>query len=246
MYRGQQRAVARLANAASVAAEAVGGMPGTAQWLGKVMTPAARSSADCEQAALAALSFSTSRAAAVAGTYEAVNPADVWPGDVLAVSSGGETMSVMVRSVEITDGSAWPEMLTYRIAFANDWAEGLGLKLSETIAANALLPRTALTAASNVLANLQQLQIVSATGTALQVDAGTAPPAGGGFEVRRRDWNFGPAVDQDLVLRSPVRNFSIPREGQVERYYVRMYDGSTPPVYSRFSSAVFTDLPVGA
>jgi len=51
-------------------------------------------------------------------------------------------------------------------------------------------------------------------------------------------------VDQDLVLRSPVRGFSIPREAQVEHYYVRMYDGSTPPKYSRFSSAVFTDLPV--
>jgi hypothetical protein len=76
------------------------------------------------------------------------------------------------------------------------------------------------------------------------VDAGMVPPAGGGFEVRRRDGNFGPGVDQDLVLRSPVRSFSIPREGQVEHYYVRMYDGSTPPLYSRFSSAVFTDLPV--
>ena len=70
------------------------------------------------------------------------------------------------------------------------------------------------------------------------------PPEGGGFEVRRRDGDFGLGVDQDLVLRSPVRSFSIPREGQVEHYYVRMYDGSVPPVYSRFSSAVFTDLPV--
>jgi hypothetical protein len=146
--------------------------------------------------------------------------------------------------VDIADGAASPEVLTYRIAFANDWAEGLGMKLSEAIAADALLPQTALSAPGNVLANLQQLQLVSATETALQVDAGTDPPAGGGFEVRRRDGDFGPGVDQDLVLRSPVRSFSIPREGQVERYYVRMYDGSTPPVYSRFSSAVFTDLPV--
>jgi hypothetical protein len=30
----------------------------------------------------------------------------------------------------------------------------------------------------------------------------------------------------------------------VERYYVRMYDGSTTPVYSRSSSAVFMNLPV--
>ena len=91
---------------------------------------------------------------------------------------------------------------------------------------------------------VEEVGDVSSTGTALQVDAGMAPPAGGGFEVRRRDGDFGPGVDQDLVLRNPVRSFSIPREGQVEHYYVRMYDGSTPPVYSRFSSAVFTDLPV--
>jgi hypothetical protein len=247
-YRGQQRAVARMEDAASVAAETASGVPGTAQWLGKVLKPVARSSMDCESAALAVLSFSASRAAAAAGTYVAVNPVDVWPGDVLAVTSGGETMSVVVRRVDIVDEMACPEGLTYRMAFANDWAEGLGMTLSEAIAADALLPRTALNVTSplggNVLANLQQLQVVSATGTALQVDAGMAPPAGGGFEVRRRDGDFGPGVDQDLVLRSPVRSFSIPREGQVEHYYVRMYDGSTPPVYSRFSSAVFTDLPV--
>ena len=247
-YRGQQRAVARMEDAASVAAETASGVPGTAQWLGKVLKPVARSSMDCESAAQAVLSFSASRAAAAAGTYVAVNPVDVWPGDVLAVTSGGEAMSVIVRRVDIVDGMACPEVLTYRMTFANDWAEGLGLTLSEAIAADALLPRTALNVTSplggNVLANLQQLQVVSATGTALQVDAGMAPPAGGGFEVRRRDGDFGPGVDQDLVLRSPVRSFSIPREGQVEHYYVRMYDGSTPPVYSRFSSAVFTDLPV--
>jgi hypothetical protein len=247
-YRVQQRAVARFEDVASVAEEAAGGVPGTAQWLGTVVKPAARSSVDCESAALAVLSFSSSRSAAVTGAYEAVNPADVWPGDVLAVRSGGQTMSVVVRRVDIVDGMACPEVLTYRMAFANDWAEGLGLKLSESIAADALLPLTALSVTTprggNVLANLQQLQVVSATGTALQVDAGVAPPAGGGFEVRRRDGDFGPGVDQDLVLRSPVRSFSIPREGQVEHYYVRMYDGSTPPVYSRFSSAVFTDLPV--
>jgi hypothetical protein len=244
LYRTQQRAVARLEDAASVAAEAAGGVPGTAQWLGKVLKPAARSSMDCESAAQAVLSFSASRAAAVSGKYEALNPADVWPGDVLALMSSGRTTSVIVRRVEILDEMTRPEGLKYQIAFANDWAEGLGLTLSEAIAADALLPQTALTAPGNVLANLRQLQVVSATGSALQVDAGTAPPAGGGFEVRRRDWDFGPGVDQDLVLRSPVRSFSIPREAQVEHYYVRMYDGSTPPLYSRFSSAVFTVLPV--
>jgi len=37
----------------------------------------------------------------------------------------------------------------------------------------------------------------------------------------------------------------LPRSQQVERFFVRMYDGANPPVYSRFSSAIFTSLPVG-
>jgi hypothetical protein len=255
MYRGSQRAVARLEDAASVAAEAAGGASGTCRWLGKVLEPIARSSADCESAAEAILAFATSRTAAVAGTYACVNPAsDIWPGDVLSVTSAGVTSSFLVRSVVAEDGGAVPEVRTYKIAFANDWAtewaDGIGLRLSEEIAADAILPQTAAGSGGEVLANLQQLALTSVagtgiTGTALQVDAGTAPPAGGGFEVRRKDWNFGVGVDgADLVLRSSVRSFSIPRAAQVERYYVRMYDGSTPPVYSRFSSAVFVNWPV--
>ena len=244
LYRTRSRAIARLEDAASIATEAAGGMPGTARWLGKVVRPLARSSEDCETATQAVLSFASSRAAAIAGSYAAINPADVWPGDVLAITANGQAMNVVVRQIAIADGHAVPELLTYRIAFANDWAESLGMTLSEAIATDAYLPPTALSAPGAVLANLQRLTVVGATGTALQIDAGTDPPAGGGFEVRRRDWDFGPSVDQNLVLRSPVRSFTIPRCAQVERYYIRMYDASTPPLYSRLSSAVFTNLPV--
>jgi hypothetical protein len=233
-----------LEDAASVAAEAADGFPGTARWLGKVVRPLARSSEDCEAAAQATLGLASSRAAAIAGSYAAVNPADVWPGDVLAITANGQTLNVVVRTVAIADGHARPELLTYRIAFANDWAESLGITLSEAIATDAYLPPTAATDPAEVLANLQQLTVQSATTTALQIDAGTSPPTGGGFEVRLRDFDFGAGVDQNLVLRSPVRSFSIPRTAQVERYYVRMYDASTPPLYSRHSSAVFTNLPV--
>jgi hypothetical protein len=250
-YRADQRAVTRIANATSIAGEAAGAVPGTAQWLGKVLKPISRSTADCENAALAVLSFATSRSAAIAGSYTGTNlqqMADVWPGDILALTQSGASLNVIVRAVAIEPASAYPEVLAYKIAFANDWAEALGLTLSEVIAADAILPPTAQTTAQlvagTVLANLQQLQLVSATTTALQVDAGQAPPAGGGFEVRRRDDAFGPNIAQDLVLRSPVRSFSIPREAQVERYYVRMFDASNPPLYSRFSSAVFINLPV--
>ena len=254
-YRAEQRAVTRVANTTSIAGETIGTVPGIAQFLGKVLKPLARSTADCENAALTVLSFATSRAAAIAGTYSGVNLqqiagiswGDVWPGDILALTQNGAALNVIVRRAEIELTPSYPEALTYKLAFANDWAESLGLTLSEVIAADAILPPTAQTtaqlAAGTVLSNLQQLTLVSATTTALQVDAGQPPPTGGGFEVRRRDNAFGPTIAQDLVLRSPVRSFSIPREAQVERYYVRMYDASTPPLYSRFSSAVFINLP---
>jgi hypothetical protein len=253
-YRNQQRSIARMVSATSVASEAqagaAGNIGGTSRWLGKVLQPVARSSADCEAAAQALLVFASSRTAAVAGSYATVNPSvDIWPGDVLAVTSDGMTSSLLVRNVEIKDGNSVPEIRTYALKFANDWAtqwaDGLGLKLSEAIATDAFLPATAEDAPAQVLANLQQLSLTSVNGTELQIDAGYDPPTGGGFEVRRRDWNFGADVDTaDLVLRSPVRNFSIPRAAQLERYYVRMYDASSPALYSRFSSAVFVNVPV--
>lgn len=251
-YRGQRRAVARLADAASLASEAVGAgsSAGTSRWLGKVLAPPARTSADCESAAQAVLAMATSRSAAMAGEYALVNPvADVWPGDVLSVTSEGVETALLVRNVVVMDGGAVPEVRRYQVSFANDWAtewaDGLGLKLSDRIAADAVLPLTAASGTAEVLANLPQLRVLSLTGGSLQVDAGAEAPAGGGFEVRRRDWVFGPgASGPDLVLRSPVRNFGIVRATQSERFYVRMYDGSSPPVYSRFSSAVFVHAPI--
>ena len=75
-----------------------------------------------------------------------------------------------------------------------------------------------------MLANLQQLAVTSATASALQIDAGLDPPVGGGFEVRLRDWDFGPGVDQNLVLRSPVRTFldsAVGAGGALLRAHVR-------------------------
>lgn len=245
LYRTHNRSVARLEDAASVAAEAAGGLPGTARWLGKVVRPAARCSADCEAAAQAVLALASSRSAAQAGSYGCVNPAgDVWPGDALQMTSAGRTLNTVARKVMLEDGNAAPEVITCRVQYANDWAESLGVTVSEAVATDAVLPVVAANGPNRAIADLPQLAVVSTTGNALQIDAGTAPPAGGGFEVRLRDFAFGPGGGDDLVLRSPVRGFSIPRVAQVERYYVRMYDGSTPPVYSRHSSAVFTNLPL--
>lgn len=245
-YRSSQRSIARIEDAMSVAAETTSGISGSAQWRGKVVHPVARSSADCESAAAALLSVATDGSSGMSGVYVATNPAaDVWPGDVFTITRDGETAHTIVRMVQVQDGMSVDELVTYQVTFASEWAEGLGLTTSDAVAADAVLPVVPQTAAGAVLNNLQALTLASASTTTLQVDTGVAPPSDGGFEVRRRDGGFGVGSSQDLVLRSSVRGFSIPREAQVETYYVRMYDGSKPPMYSRFSSGIFVDIPVG-
>jgi hypothetical protein len=247
-YRTRRRSVARLANASSIDAESNGGaLPGTACWAGTVTRPAPRSSADCENAAAAILAVSTDRAAAWKGTYSEWNAdeqGDVWPGDQLAITSpsAGLSTSLVVREVQIEMLSGAPVRTKYAISFANDWAEEISIQTSSTVPADAWLAQQP--EAATPLANLIALAVTSITGSAIQIDAGVTPPSGGGFEVRRRDWSFAAGSGPDLVLRSPVPNFIIPRQATIERYYIRMYDGSTPPNYSRFSSAVFVNLPL--
>ena len=245
-YRTSHRAVARLANQQSIAQESANGqLPGTAAWIGTVTSPAARSSMDCENAASALLDLATSRGAAWKGKYTAWNmeqQGDVWPGDVLAVSSTstGLNTNLVVRKVQIELLCTSPGMTKYLVEFANDWADALAIRTSKAVPADVWLPQQP--EATPPLANLASMSVSAVTGSAIQVSANVTPPTNGGFEVRRRDWTFGPGTSSDLVLRSPVANFTIPREGAIEQYYVRLYDGSTPPNYSRFSSAVFVNV----
>ncbi len=245
-YRTSHRSVARVASAQSIAQESMNGqLPGTAAWIGTVTSPPARSSIDCENAAAALLDLATSRAAAWKGKYSAWNmeqQADVWPGDVLAVSSTSVDLNanVVVRKVQIELLCTSPGLAKYVVEFANDWADALAIKTSTTVPADVWLPQQPESTAP--LANLAALSVTAVTGSAIQVSANMTPPNNGGFEVRRRDWAFGPGTNSDLVLRSPVANFTIPREAAMEQYYVRAYDGSTPPNYSRFSSAVFVNV----
>jgi hypothetical protein len=245
-YRTRHRSVARVANVASITQESNGGLlPGTAAWFGTVTNPAPRSSLDCENAATALLDLSTDRGAAWKGNYTAWDvetQGDVWPGDVLAVSSASANLNanLVVRAVELELLCGSPGLVKYVVSFANDWADALAMKTSTAVPVDVWLPQQP--ESPPPLANLDQLTILSITGSAITVNAVTIPPANGGFEVRRRDWAFGPGTNSDLVLRSPVNNFTIPREAAVEQYYIRMYDGSTPPNYSRFSSAVFANV----
>ena len=249
-YHVSSRSVGRADNADAIAAGDALGLPGRAQWRGHVRQPLTRTSEDCEHAAAALVAVASVVSGGVQGVCEAINPqqkADVWPGDAVTFPSTAGAEVALVRSVTIRDTNSRPETLVYEMGVANEWAEAVAIHTTEGLSEDALLPVKVATEANAPLANLNELKVIAVTETAIQVDAGVNPPAGGGFEVRRWDAGFGSTAgtDTDLVLRSLVRGFDIPRATQQEMYFVRMYDGSTPRRYSRFSSAVRVTVPMG-
>jgi hypothetical protein len=182
------------------------------------------------------------------GTYQGNGQslgADVWPGDALALHapSANLTAQVVVRSVKVSYRASTPDLVQYAISFANDWAEDLAIKTSETVPADAWLPAPV---SPTVPANLTGLTVTALTGSTVTINSGVTPPMGGGFEIRRRDFAFMPGEDTDLVMRASVPNMTFSRETANDRFYIRMYDGATPPNYSEFSTALFINLPLGS
>lgn len=246
-YRVAAPSVARMATT-TTGQESGTGVPAVSQWIGHVVHPAARSSMDCENACQALLNFSANPSASWKGLYSYYNlqdQQDVWPGDALSFNSPttGLNTNAIVRAVEIKSTSSFPEVLNYSVQFANDGAETIALKLSDAISPDVLLPFEPQLSPGNYLANLNALRVVSITSTAIDVNTNLSPPVNGGFEVRSRDYTFGSTTHEDLVLRSPVANFTIVRSAAKEQFYIRMYDGSNPPLYSRISCAIFTHVP---
>jgi hypothetical protein len=247
-YRTIGRAVGRAVNAASQAALAAAGSPSVAAWIGSVTSPPARSSADCLNAALAIEQAAAGVSALWNGTYLASRAsfaADVWPGDALLLNAPSTSLDaqVVVRTVKVTYRASYPDLVEYAIEFANDWANDLAIKTSATVPADAWLPAAV---DPTMLANLTSLTVTTLNGTTVSINTGITPPIGGGFEIRRRDFAFMPGEDPGLVVRATLPNITFSRETANDRFYIRMYDGSTPPNYSQFSTALFINLPLGS
>ena len=245
-YRTIGRAVGRAVNSASQAALAEAGSPSVATWIGSVTRPPARCSADCRNAALVMEQAAASVSALWSGTYKGTRTsfaADVWPGDALLLNAPSTDLNVqvVVRTVKVTYGASYPDLVNYEIAFANDWADDLAIKTSATVPANTWLPAAI---APTVLANLDWLTVTPLSGNTVTVNTGVTPPSGGGFEIRLRDFAFMPGEDPTLVLRGSETSLTFSRVSASDRFYIRMYDGSTPPNYSEFSTALFINLPL--
>ena len=245
-YRSVGRAVGRAVNTASQAALALAGLPSVSTWIGSVTQPAPRSSADCRIAASVMQQAAASVSALWAGNYKGTRAGfatDVWPGDALLLNAPSASLNaqVVVRTVKVSYRASYPDLVEYAIAFANDWADDLAIKTSATVPADAWLPAPV---SPTLLANLTSLTVTSLTGTTVSVNTCTTPPTGGGFEIRRRDFAFMAGQDPTLVMRATLPNITLSRASANDRFYFRMYDGSTPPNYSEFSTALFINLPL--
>ncbi len=247
-YRTVGRAGGRAVNSASQQSLAQAGLPAVATWIGSVASPPARSSADCRNAAAAMAQAAASVAALWSGTYKGLRASfatDVWPGDALQLLAPSTNLNaqVVVRTVKMSYRASYPDLVEYAIAFANDWADDLAIKTSATIPADTWLPAPI---APTLLANLSALTVTSLNGSTVTINTGATAPAGGGFEIRRRDFAFMQGEDPDLVMRGSQPNLTFSRASASERYFIRMYDGASPPNYSEFSAAVFVNLPLGS
>jgi len=245
-YRTIGRAVGRAVNTASQTALAAAGSPSVATWIGTVTSPPARSSTDCRIAAHVMEQAAASVSALWSGAYKGNRnsfSSDVWPGDALLLNAPSTSLNaeVVVRTVKVTYSASSPDLVEYEIAFANDWADDLAIKTSTAVPANAWLPAPV---SPTVLANLTRLTVTALGGSTVTVNTGATPPAGGGFEIRLRDCAFQPGSDPTLVMRGSQPNLSFSRVAASDRFYIRMYDGATPPNYSEFSTALFINLPL--
>ena len=249
-YRSSARAVARVQDQNSIAGHRKGSDNGRRSYVRRLKLPLAPTSIDCENAALAILDDAVQPA--WTGEYRVLSdflPAnDVLPANVVqvAVPSQGAAFSAIVREVDVEVVSLADDRSRYAIRFANDAAGLLVFEFnSMTLAQPVTTIFTTTTPSSSMyIAPLTAAQVTDVIATYITVDAGVAPPPGGGIEVRRSDAGWGPGADGNLAGRFTTQTFTLPRLSRVQSYYLRQYDGSSPAKYSRDSALLHVDYPL--
>jgi hypothetical protein len=94
------------------------------------------------------------------------------------------------------------------------------------------------------LSSLTAAEITATSSTTVTIDAGISPIVGGGFEVRWTDAGWGQGNSRNLAGRFSGQTFTLPRLARIQNYFVRQYDASVPPKYSRYSTALHLDYPL--
>ncbi len=164
----------------------------------------------------------------------------------MSVPSRGAAFSAIVREVDVEVVSLADDRSLYAVRFANDAAELLAFKFESMTLPEPVTTIFTTTAGSSsmYIAPLTAAQVTNVIATYITVDAGVAPPPGGGIEVRRSDAGWGPGADGNLAGRFTTQTFTLPRLSRVQSYYLRQYDGSSPAKYSRDSALLHVDYPL--
>ena len=212
-----------------------------------VTWPPPRTSLDCEQAARALLDDLTQ--AGYSGEYQSwigslpQAASDVEPGELwnIAAPSWGLSCSVIVREVEISFQNLADEYAQLKVQAANDAAQPFTIRFVRS-KNNTLVTVVSSNLTDNVSARsagLPDARITAWGATTMTMDTGTAPIAGGGFEVRvEGDWGWGMTTNRNLVGRYTSQTFTLPNTGVTQTFYLRQFDASTPPRYSSYSSVL--------
>jgi Lower baseplate protein N-terminal domain len=253
-YRSSGRAVAEVVNSASVTSLMNGADNGVRGIVRTMKTPSARTQADCENVAMAILD--DAGGLAWTGTYRTWSDflpgaaVDIFPGDGLAVNAPSRdgVFNAIVRAVSIDLVDPADDRGMYTIEFANDLAVPLALQDQSSATTIPLQDMPAQLATTQVgsyyLSNLTDAQITAVTSTTVTVDAGMSPGSGFGIEVRLHDFGWGAANDRNLLGRFTSETFSLPRLARTQNYFLRLYDSSSPPKYSRYAAALHVDYPL--
>ena len=250
-YRSQGHAMARVTNSASIAAYQRGGDDGVRGSIREIGLPVPRTSSDCETAALALLDDAGQ---GWSGEYQAWSQflpgsaADIFPGDGLAVDvpSRMATFAAVVREVDVEIVDIAGENSRYALRFVDAGDPSLDFAfVTALVKQTQVLASIDITEVGNIyLADLTAAEVTNVTSTTVTIDAGLTPVAGGGVEVRYSDLGWGAGYNGNLVGRFTSAGFALTRYSRGQSYFLKSYDGSSPPKYSRYSTALYVDYPL--
>jgi hypothetical protein len=164
------------------------------------------------------------------------------------VPSRNAVFSAIVRTVRVDVADPADDRAMYTIEFANDLAAPLALQDASSATTVPLQDMPVQLSTTQVgsyyLANLTEAQITAVSSTTVSVDAGVTPPTLGGIEVRLHDFGWGVSNNRNLLGRFSTQTFSLARLARTQTYFMRLYDNSSPPRYSRYAAALHVDYPL--
>ncbi|MGB0116200.1 MAG: hypothetical protein WBP73_05285, partial [Terriglobales bacterium] len=146
--------------------------------------------------------------------------------------------------VEIADIAGENSRYTLRFVDAGDPSLDFAFVAALMKQTQVLTPIDVTEVGSYYLADLTDAEVTNVGSTTVTIDAGWTPPAGGGIEVRYTDEGWGEGYSGNLIGRFTSSTFTLSRYARAQDYFLRSYNDSTPPKYSRYSAAMHVDYPL--